>query len=40
MQEFSNCIDVIAQSRKKGLTALFDQIEQEVLSKQTFIVSQ
>ena len=24
MQEFSNCIDVVAQSRKKGLTALFD----------------
>ena len=40
MQEFSNCIDIVAQSRKKGLTALFESIEQEVLAKQTFIVSQ
>lgn len=40
MLEFSKCIDVIASSRKKGLTVLFDQIEQEVCAKQTFIVSQ
>ena len=40
IKEFDDCVNCIAQSRKKGLSVLFDQIEHEITTKSEFILSQ
>lgn len=40
IEEFDQFIDTIAKDRRKALNLLFDTVEQEMVDKEKFVVSQ
>jgi hypothetical protein len=40
IEEFDRFIDTIAKDRRKALNLLFDTVEQEMIDKEKFVVSQ